>query len=355
MTSRERVLLTINHKEPDRIPISPPNLIPMDEPFDERVKEFLNSFPFDRFIRLNFIKTPSERHQLSEGLFEDGYGCRFEYKGVGDAYCIHHPLAHAQTVEDIEKFPWPDPDEPGLLEEDAVEKAKKISREGKYATVVGIEPIFHRYQWLRGFDQWLIDLKLHPEIHKFIVEKIYHINLTLTLRLLEKVGNYTDIIALGDDLGTSTAPFVSPSDFKIHIKPYFKNLIRQIKKEFPHIKFYLHSHGQIMDLVPDLIDCGVDILNPILPLDNMDPLKLKKDFGDKLCFEGGVDIEHILPFGSVDEVREHVKKIIDILAPGGGFIFKLQAISPLISYENLSTAYKIALEYGRYKKHKGGG
>lgn len=94
-----------------------------------------------------------------------------------------------------------------------------------------------------------------------------------------------------------------------------------------------------------------DILNPILPLDNMDPVRLKREFGSQLCFEGGVDIEHVLPFGTIDEVREHAKRVIEILAPGGGFIFKAQAISRLIPYENLSTTYNLALEYGRYDGH----
>jgi uroporphyrinogen decarboxylase len=141
---------------------------------------------------------------------------------------------------------------------------------------------------------------------------------------------------------------MSPQDFRDHIKPYFRDLIGRVKKQFPHIKIYLHCHGQIMDLVPDLVDCGIDILNPILPLDNMDPVRLKQEFGSQLAFQGGIDIEHVLPFGTVGEVREHVKRVIDILAPGGGFMFKAQAISRIIPYENLNTTYNLALEYGRY-------
>jgi uroporphyrinogen decarboxylase len=191
-------------------------------------------------------------------------------------------------------------------------------------------------------------MKENPDLHKAIADRIHHINSTRAMRLLEAVGDYTDIVTTGDDFGTSTDPFMAPEDFRAYIKPYFKDIIGQIKQQFPHIKFYLHSHGQIMDLVPDLIDCGVDILNPILPLDNMDPVRLKNKFGKRLSFEGGIDIEHILLFGTVDDVREHVKRIIDILAPGGGFLFKAQAISRLIPYENLITAYNLALEYGRY-------
>jgi len=349
MRSRERVLLAINHKEPDRIPIFSPNLIPTYKPLDKRIQHFLDTFEFDRLVKLNFIKTPSRRRKLAGEVYIDLYGCLFKYKGVGNPYCIYHPLAYVKKIEDVEKFKWPDPNDPNLLLKNASKMARKISEETEYATAINIDTLFHRYHALRGFNQWLIDLKLNPGLHKAIADKIYHINLTLTMRLLNEVGEYTDIVMTGDDLGTSTRPYVSLQDFRKHIKPYFKNLIGEIKRSFPHIKFYLHSHGQIMDFIPDLIDCGVDILNPILPLDGMDPIILKRKYGNQLCFCGGIDVEHILPFGTLADVKKHVKEVIDILAPGGGYIFKVQAISYLISYEKLITAYKIAVEYGRYR------
>jgi uroporphyrinogen decarboxylase len=97
-----------------------------------------------------------------------------------------------------------------------------------------------------------------------------------------------------------------------------------------------------MDFVPDLIDCGVDVLNPVLPLDNMDPVRLKREFGGRLCFHGGIDVEHVLPFGSVAQVHEHCKQVIDTFAPGGGYWFKAQVISPMIPPENIIAAYEYA-------------
>jgi len=146
MNSRERVLLAINHKEPDRVPIFRPNLIPTYEPLDERVQHFLDTFEFDRFVSLNFIKSPSGRRKLPDDMFEDSYGCRFKYKGVGGPYCVHHPLAHAETIEDVETFNWPDPDDPELLVKDAREKAEEIREKAEYATVVSTDTLFHRYQ-----------------------------------------------------------------------------------------------------------------------------------------------------------------------------------------------------------------
>ena len=352
MTSRDRVLQVIQHKEPDRLPLFKPNTIDTYEPFDERIQDFFDHFEFDRLAGLGGIGgSPSARRQLSDDTFEDAYGCRFQYKGVGLPYCVHSPLANAQSVEEIEDFPWLDPKTPDLIAPDAKEKAREISERGEFATSVGVPGmLFHQYHYLRGFEQWMIDIKLNPDIHRAIADHLHHIHSTLVLRLLEEVGEYTDIVSTGDDLGTSTSSYMSPPDFKDFIKPYYQDLIGRIKTRFPHIKFSLHSHGQIMDLVPDLVECGVDILNPILPLDNMDPVRLKREFGDKLSFEGGIDIEHVLLYGSVDQVKEHVKKVIDILAPGGGFLFKAQAISPLIPVDNVLTTYKLGLEYGRYDR-----
>jgi len=351
MNSRERVLAAVNHQEPDRLPIFPPNMIPTYEPLDDRLQHLLDTFDFDRFAGFNgFVrKNPDARRELPGEMFEDGYGCRFQYMGVGSPYCVYSPLAAAETVEDVERFAWPEVDAADLIAAGARAKAREIRERGEYATSVGVGMLFHQHQYLRGFEQWLIDLKLNRELHRAIADRIHHLNSTLVMRLLDEVGEFTDIVSTADDFGTSVASYMSPQDFREQIKPYYKDLIGRIKSKFPHLKFYLHSHGQITDLVPDLIDCGVDILNPILPLDNMDPVRLKREFGDRLCFEGGIDIEHVLPFGTVEEVREHVKRVIDILAPGGGFIFKAQAISRLVSYENLSATYELAREYGGYE------
>lgn len=348
MTSRERVLRAIDHEEPDRLPLFRPNVIRMREPYEERVQQFLDRFPFDRRVGIGgVVNGPSRKREIGEDLTEDAYGCRFQYKGVGMPYCVHSPLAEAQTVADVARFPWPDPEAVEVSPE-ARERAKAARAAGELATQVGVDVLFHRYHYLRGFDRWMLDVKLCPDLLRAIADRIHHINTTVVLKVLEQVGEYTDIVSTGDDFGHSTAPYMSPEDFRALVTPYYADLIGRVKSRWPHIRFYLHSHGQIMPLVAQLAESGVDILNPILPLDNMDPVRLKGQFGDRLAFEGGVDIERILPFGTVDEVREHVRRVIDILAPGGGYLFKLQAMSRLMPYENLVAAYELALDYGRY-------
>ena len=138
---------------------------------------------------------------------------------------------------------------------------------------------YYRNGHIRGFERWMLDTRDNPAVYQAIAERIFHINITLVMQLLDRVGATTDIVSTGDDLGWSQAPYMSPRDFRTLIKPYYRTLISTIKDRYPYIKFYLHSHGQIMDLVPDLIECGVDILNPVLPLGNMDPILLKRKYG----------------------------------------------------------------------------
>ena len=337
MKSRNRVLLSASHKKPDRLPLFKPNIMDTIEPYQKSLLGFLDSFDFDSLDTTGTFKgAPGERRDLGNNEFIDAYGCRFRYRGVGLPYCTFSPLEKAETVAEVEKYKWPDPE--------AVE-VEILNTNTDNATTAYVPQLFHQYHYIRGFEQWMLDIKENRAVHQAITERIFHTNMVLIMRLLEKVSPKTDIVSAGDDLGWSQSSYMSPEDFRSLIKPYIKKMISEIKSKYPQIKFYLHSHGQIMDLVPDLIECGVDILNPILPLDNMDPVRLKREYGDQLCFHGGIDVEEIIPFGTVDQVRAHVRETIDVLAEGGGYWFKLQVISPVIPPENIIAAYELAREF----------
>lgn len=349
ITSGERLRQSLDHREPDHIPLFAPNIIDTREPYDPELTRYLERFPFDAMEGIGgILSTPSAHRDLGDDTSEDGYGCRYRYMGVGLPYCIHSPLAEARTIADVEAFDWPDPEAPEWVAVDAADKAraKRDSTDGVIG--VGISPLFHQYHYLRGFEEWMMDIAGNRGVHEAIAGHIHHINKTLIMRVLEAIGPYVDVVSTGDDLGHSTAPYMSPADFRALVKPWYADLIGGIKARWPHLKFYLHSHGQIMDFVPDLVECGVDVLNPVLPLDHMDGAALKRDFGQDLCFHGGVDIEGIVPFGTVAEVRDHVKAVIDALAPGGGYWFKCQAISPVMPPGNVMAAYDCAVEYGIY-------
>ena len=151
MNSRERVLLAINHEEADRLPVFRPTVIQTHEPLDEKAQNFLGTFEFDLLAGVGFAKArPEDRRKLPDDVFEDSYGCKFKYMGVGLPYCIHSPLAHARTIEDVERSDWPDVDNSNQVATDARERAREIHEKGEYATSVGVGMLFHRYQYLRG-------------------------------------------------------------------------------------------------------------------------------------------------------------------------------------------------------------
>ena len=143
MRSRERVLLALNHREADRIPLFAPNVMDTREPYDERVRAFLDEFPFDRLAHVGgVIGHPSEKREMSPDMFVDGYGCRYEYRGVGLPYCVHSPLADAETVADVEAFDWPDPDAPDLIAVDARERATPSTSRASLSPRWACRPFF---------------------------------------------------------------------------------------------------------------------------------------------------------------------------------------------------------------------
>lgn len=176
MNSRERVLAAIGHREPDRVPLFKPNVISTYEEFDPRVRDFFDSFEFDRFADVGAVRShPAARREAGKEAYEDAYGCRYRYRGVGMPYCVHHPLAGAESVEEVEQFEWPNPDPAGLLAPQTREEALWTRREGRHLTRVHLGNIFHQYHYLRGFERWMMDLKLRPELHRRVAEHILDI------------------------------------------------------------------------------------------------------------------------------------------------------------------------------------
>ena len=135
-----------------------------------------------------------------------------------------------------------------------------------------------------------------------------------------------------------------------YVKPWFSRYVGEVKKRFPGVKLIYHTCGSVYELIPEFIECGIDVLNPLQPnAKNMNHRRIKREFGDRLCFHGGVDVQRVLPFGTVEEVARHVRKVIEDLAPGGGYILApSQDIHPDVPPENIMAVYETALRYGRY-------
>ncbi len=169
-------------------------------------------------------------------------------------------------------------------------------------------------------------------------------------KYLNAVGEYIDVIQFGDDLGTQENTQISIQMYRDMIKPYHTRLYQYVRNNFPNVKVFLHSCGAIYDLIPDLIDAGVEILNPVqLSARNMDPIKLKREFGNHLTFwGGGCDTQTTLTFGSLEDIRNEVEELIGIFAPGGGFVFtQVHNIQADISPEKIMELYNTANRVGR--------
>ena len=201
-------------------------------------------------------------------------------------------------------------------------------------------------------------MKLDPKFYHQLSGKLLEIGTAVHEQFFSGIGQYLDGVNIHDDLGTQTGLFMSHDDYVQFIKPYTAEIIKTIRKYIrPEAKIILHSCGSVYDAIPDLIEIGVDVLNPVQPLArNMEPWRLKKEFGKDIAFLGGFDIQRLLPRGTVEQIREGAKKLIEEYASGGGFIFATSHnIEPDTPPENIVAAFDAAYEYGRYPIQKPSG
>jgi uroporphyrinogen decarboxylase len=201
---------------------------------------------------------------------------------------------------------------------------------------------------MRGFERWCMDFILNPALAEAIMRKIMTIDLIMAEQALAAIGDQVDVVCVSDDLATQTGPIMSPAIYRKIIKPLQQELFGFLKAR-TRAKLFYHCCGAAGFFLEDLLDAGIDILNPIqVSATNMNPEDLTKTYGDRVTFWGGVDTQRLLPFGSRQEVADGVKRLIDVMAPGGGFILAaVHNIRPEVPPENLAALYDTAWEYGR--------
>jgi uroporphyrinogen decarboxylase len=204
---------------------------------------------------------------------------------------------------------------------------------------------------LRGMESFLMDLVLEPQHAGRLLDRILQVKLDYWQMALSELGDLVDVIAEGDDFGTQQSQLIAPALFRQVIKPRQAELIAFMKQRAPHSFIFFHSCGNIRELLPDFIEMGIDIINPVhITAQGMEPQQLKKDFGREVVFwGGGIDTQDVLPHASPDQVRDHVRRNVEILAPGGGFVFNtIHNIQADVPPENIEAMYSAVLEFGRY-------
>ncbi|MBE0478175.1 uroporphyrinogen-III decarboxylase [Candidatus Aerophobetes bacterium] len=374
MKPRERLLRALSHDEPDRVPVdigSSVTSIHIDTYV--RLKKYLginktkprilhnmqqvvvvDEPVLRRFsVDTRHISVSSARgwQKLEDGRYVDEWGIKWT-KPEGSHYydMCEHPLAQA-TLEDLDRYRWPDPYNPRRVE-GLREKAEDLYNNTDYTIVLSGfgECLFGFPAYLRGYAQFYMDLISNKRFVNAFLDMLLDYELRLMQNTLKEVGKYVHVVRVSDDFGTEKGSIISPSLYREIIKPRQKKLYQFIK-ENSGAKILLHSCGSIYDFIPDLIQIGVDAINPVqVSAKNMDTRKLKKEFGDRITFwGGGCDTQRILPFGTVREVKEEVKRRIKDLAPGGGFVFTpVHNIQYDVSPEKICALYDMAIEFGRY-------
>jgi uroporphyrinogen decarboxylase len=261
------------------------------------------------------------------------------------------PLAEEATLSAIERYRWPDPTDPGRYR-DLREKSRRLHQETDYAVVLDLNSSFFlRCCELRGWENFYMDLVENVAFAEALMDRFLEIRLVIAGRALQEVGDNIDIVMVtSDDLGMTDRPLISPALYRSLIKPRQKRTFDFFRARTA-AKLYCHTDGAIYPLLPDLIEIGVDVLNPIevSAVGIGDTKKLKKEFGEKLTFWGAIDTRRVLPFGTTEEVREEVRRRIHDLAPGGGYVVSpVHNIQPDVPPENVVAMYDAAYELGRY-------
>jgi len=261
----------------------------------------------------------------------------------------YHPLAEA-IVQDLEKYPFPKGNDPSRFE-GIRDHAQALKRETACALASGICGVTYEICWyMRGLERWFLDMIENPAFCEALLERTSAFWIDWMAGFLGEVGDLLDVVMIGDDLGGQEGPLFSPSFYRSVVKPRQRAVVDAIKKG-TKAKVWYHTCGSCIDFLPDLLDNGIDILNPVqIGARGMDPGTLKKRFGKRLVFWGaGIDSQHILPFVSPEQVRTEVRRNVAALMPGGGFVFanvhNIQAGTPP---ENILAFYDEAYRSGFY-------
>ena len=333
MTSKERVLKTLNHVQPDRPPIfatlTPQAAKKLSQHLDLPYEEPLDSLLSTRISHMDIltqlgndcigIAACAPKHfptrEISGGLHENEWGMKFFDIGLYSEF-HEYPLGSASTVEDINNYNFPDPFAEGRFDEaiKAIEKYKD-----DYVIIADLETSFFETAWyLVGLEKLLLDMMMQEQYVFTLLDKIREINTEIGKKLIS-LG--ADIIWAGDDFGSQSGMLIDPNMWRNIFKPRIKEMFQEFRSINPDIKIAWHSCGSILPIIEDFADIGLDILNPIQPLAaGMDPKFLKDTYGNDLSFFGGIDIQELLPNGTPEQIKAEVKRRISVLGNNGGYI-----------------------------------
>ncbi len=378
LTPRERVLTTLDHREPDRAPLDfaattvtgitflayeqlrrhlglEPDPTPrtahvhqgLCDPREDLVIRYESDF---RTVRMKRSPRGVRAREMSDDSFYDG-DTIFWKRALHGYYPASTPLAEC-TIADLDRVQWPDPRDPRRAE-GLREEARTLYEGTDYAIVADImcRGPFEQAAKLQGYERFLTNLALAPKLAAALLDKITDAIIGLWEVYLDAVGDYVQVVCQGDDVGLQRGLFISPTMYRRLIKPCHHRIYDFIHSR-TNARVFMHSCGSIYDVIPDLIEVGVNILNPVqYGAARMDLARLKREFGDALCFwGGGIDVQQVAPTASHDEIEAEVKRNLEIMAPGGGYVFALtHNLQPDVTPDRADAIYMSALRNRRYR------
>jgi uroporphyrinogen decarboxylase len=346
MSSRERVLAALNHQEPDRVPIdfggttATSIVIPAYEKLKSHLglshatklraaraqtvipdDSVLDHFDIDtRALVLGNFSMAQARGGETDA-FIDAWGTTWKKAPDGHFINVDGPFQKSDPkAKTLESHVWPDPDDPSLYQR-LREESDYLRKTTHRALILNLPlGVVHQCQFMRGFAEWLMDLVVNPEFAERMMDIVAEIWIRIAENALEAVGENVDVVEWGDDVAMQEALLFSPNTYRTQIKPHHQKMMNAIKSR-TDAKVLYHSCGAVAPLLDDLIEIGIDALNPVqVSAKGMDPTILKEQFGNRITFWGGIDTHRILPQGSTTEVREEVERISRELGKGGGYI-----------------------------------
>ncbi len=382
MTPRERVNTALDHREPDRVPIDlggfqtgihrgayaelvrclgiedddPPVLDPVQQlavPCDAVLERFRVDTRYagahgPQSFTGEIVENVRDGRRWRD--LRDEFGMVWSIPEGGIYMDItHHPLAGA-SIADVERYPFPDGGDPTRF----TGVRKNISRlrnETDYAICSYIGGVVYEICWyMRGLERWFMDMIEQPAFCEAVLDRTSAFWMDFYAGFMAGAGDLFDVIMIGDDLAGQHGPLFSPDFYRSVVKPRQKKVARHIRS-LTDAKIWYHTCGAASEYFDDLIDNGVDIVNPVqIGLPGMDPVELKKRYGNRIVFwGGGIDAQHVLPFAGPDEVRENVRRNMEAFKPGGGFVFNnVHNIQHGVPPENVVTLFDAAHEFGFY-------
>ena len=381
MNSRDRTWKALSHQEPDRVPfdLGGTGLSTIHVTAYQNLRRYLNvpqtearvGFVAEQLVLVD--EDVAGRLQTDIRPVLPGLSSAFEYtfrdEGAYEAYTdewgigwrkpqdggfyydmYYHPLANADSLDELKAYPFPDSLDNQRFAtlrsqaQVAVSKGKAVALAGPCAGIAEV------YSWLRGYEQYYIDLAINKSNVAYMLDRLVDFKCAFWERALQEVGDLVDVVIEADDLAGQRSLLMSPDTYRSLIKPRHRRLFSFIKEQAP-AKLFFHSCGAVRPLIPDFIDAGIDILNPVqVSAAGMDLHELKQEFGRDLVFwGGGVDTQGVLGRGTAEEVKQDVRRNVEALAPGGGFVFAaVHDIQADVPPENIMAMWEAWKAYGGY-------